>query len=83
MSPRIEYTDDLLPAAHPPSPVSVRQPAIGAPTGPAFADWDDPRAPSLLLYLAEEPEIGQRFSYGGATWEVVDYHDGWVARLVV
>jgi len=37
----------------------------------------------LLLYLSEEPEIGREFEYGGARWEIVDYQDGWIARLVV
>jgi hypothetical protein len=83
MSLRIEFTDDTPPAAPPQPRLTVRQPSVDAPPGPAFADWNDPTAPALLLYLAEEPEIGHRFSYGGASWEIVDYHDGWVARLVV
>ncbi len=51
--------------------------------GPAYAEWDDSRSTALLLYLADEPEIGHRFEYGGATWEITDYHDGWIAQLVV
>ena len=51
--------------------------------GPAYAEWDDSRPTALLLYLADEPEIGHRFQYGGATWEIIDYHDGWIAQLVV
>ena len=50
---------------------------------PVFADWHDTDLPALLLYLADEPEIGRRFSYSGVDWEIVDYRDGWVARLLV
>jgi hypothetical protein len=50
---------------------------------PVFADWDDDQVPALLLYLGDEPEIGKRFRYSGVDWEIVDYHDGWVARMLV
>jgi len=59
-----------------------RRSAVREP-GPATADWGDPGAPPLLLYLADEPEIGREFEYGGVRWEIVDYQDGWIARLVV
>ncbi len=61
----------------------VREPVPARGPGPAFADWNDPDTPPLLLYLADEPEIGREFEYGGARWEIVDYQDGWIARLVV
>ncbi len=64
-------------------PPAVREPVPARAPGPAFADWGDPNAPPLLLYLAEEPEVGREFEYGGARWEIVDYQDGWIARLVV
>ncbi|PWB68250.1 MAG: hypothetical protein C3F15_16875 [Holophagae bacterium] len=63
--------------------MAVREPASSRGAGPSSTDWGDPSAPPLLLYLAEEPEIGREFEYGGARWEIVDYQDGWVARLVV
>ena len=50
---------------------------------PAFLDSNDDRNPAMLLYLPDEPEIGRRFRYGGVEWEIVDYRDGWIARLVV
>jgi len=80
---RITYHDDDhadVAASH---AVTLREPMPGYGPGPAFAEWDDDQTPALLLYLADEPEIGQRFSYGGATWEITDYHDGWIAQLVV
>jgi hypothetical protein len=50
---------------------------------PAFADWDDVQVPALLLYLSDEPEVGKRFRYAEVDWEIVDYRDGWVARMMV
>jgi hypothetical protein len=50
---------------------------------PLLAGLDDPHVPPLLLYLADEPEIGRRFHYSGVDWEIVDYDNGWVARLIV
>ena len=47
------------------------------------ADWDNSEAEPLMLYVAEEPRVGLEFSYHGLSWEVVDYRDGWVARLLV
>lgn len=49
----------------------------------AHADWESPTNDTLLLYLAEEPQIGAEFSYNGFEWRIVDYRDGWVARLLV
>ena len=68
-------------AACPPS--RVQYPAPSSRPDPPLVDLGDPAAPPMLLYLADEPEIGRRFSYGGAVWEVVDYQDGWIARLLV
>jgi hypothetical protein len=62
---------------------TVREPVAHRRRGPAVADLDDPAVPPLLLYLADEPEIGRQFTYDGARWEIVDYQDGWIARLVV
>ncbi len=83
MTLRITYTDEAPPASRESTSPSVRQPTPHYGSGPAFADWDDGQVQALLLYLPDEPQIGHRFEYGGATWEIVDYHDGWVARLVV
>ena len=66
-----------------PVPAAVREPAIAQRPGAPVAGLEDPGSPPLLLYLADEPEIGRRFRYGGALWEIVDYQDGWIARLVV
>ncbi len=49
----------------------------------AHADWESPTDDTLMLYLAEEPRIGAEFSYNGLRWRIVDYRDGWVARLLV
>jgi hypothetical protein len=47
------------------------------------ADWDDSEAEPLMLYVAEEPRVGLEFSYHGLSWQIVDYRNGWVARLLV
>ena len=47
------------------------------------ANWERPSAEAMLLYVAEEPRIGYEFSYFGLRWEIVDYREGWVARLLV
>jgi hypothetical protein len=47
------------------------------------ADWEDSKAEPLMLYVAEEPRVGLEFSYHGLSWQIVDYRDGWVARLLV
>lgn len=83
MPMRITATDDAPLRTRPVACQSVRQPAAPFHPGPAFVDWNDPDTSALLLYLADEPEIGHRFAYAGVTWEVIDYHDGWVARMVV
>jgi hypothetical protein len=49
----------------------------------ALADWDRPSRSILKLYLEDEPEIGQVFYYNGLEWQIVEYRDGWIARLIV
>ena len=49
----------------------------------AHADWESPTDDTLMLYMAEEPQIGAEFPYHGLRWRIVDYRDGWVARLLV
>jgi hypothetical protein len=58
-------------------PVSAVSPHL------AHADWESPTDDALMLYLAEDPQIGVEFSYNGLEWRIVDYRDGWVARLLV
>ena len=36
-----------------------------------------------MLYVADDPQIGDEFSYNGLSWRIVDYRNGWVARLLV
>ena len=83
MTLRITYCDGGPDESVVAAPASGNRQAPHYGPGPAYAEWDDSRVAGLLLYLADEPEIGQRFTYGGATWEIIDYHDGWVAQLVV
>jgi len=47
------------------------------------ADWEDSKDEPLMLYVAEEPSVGLEFDYHGLSWQIVDYRDGWVARLLV
>ena len=80
---RITLADDTTGRAPARRSPAGRKPVPPRPGGAASPDWGDPSAPPLLLYLSEEPEIGREFEYGGARWEIVDYQDGWIARLVV
>ena len=66
------------------APRSVRAPRHRAPhRGPdvALLDWTS-TGRQLLLHLRDEPAIGLRFRYNGLAWEIVDYRDGWIARLL-
>ena len=47
------------------------------------ADWHDSEAEPLMLYVAEEPRVGLDFTYHGLSWQIVDYRDGWIAKLLV
>jgi hypothetical protein len=47
------------------------------------ADWEDSTTEPLMLYVAEEPRVGLEFSYHGLEWEIVEYRDGWIAKLLV
>jgi hypothetical protein len=83
MAVRIMLSDEDTAAAGVPFVPAGPRTAPRQSSVPAFADWDDDRSPALRLFLADEPEIGRRFSYSGVEWEIVDYRDGWVARLLV
>jgi hypothetical protein len=80
---RILLSEDNGDGPAPPLPTAVRQPTLEHRSGAPVAGLEDQGSPPLLLYLADEPEIGRRFRYGSALWEIVDYQDGWIARLVV
>ncbi|MCG6950021.1 MAG: hypothetical protein LJE93_14010 [Acidobacteria bacterium] len=47
------------------------------------ADWQNSSASPLLLYVAEEPRVGLEFRYFGLDWRIVDYRNGWIARMLV
>ncbi len=81
MNPRIEL-DESAPEAPPPTSAGD-QAAPPAARQLLDADWQDTGAEPLLLYVAEEPSVGLEFSYHGLDWEIVEYRDGWVAKLVV
>lgn len=81
MTPRIQL-DESLPE------VPIAHVETGGPPSPGArhlldADWEDPTSETLMLYLADEPRIGDEFSYHGLRWMIVDYRNGWVARLLV
>lgn len=86
MTPQIELDESTSPTPSLP-PVRVRERRAGRHGRGSHslvdADWEGRGPDALLLFVADEPGIGDRFAYAGATWEVVDYRDGWVARLVV
>ena len=47
------------------------------------ADWENSKSEPLMLYVADEPRVGLEFSFHGLTWQIVDYRNGWVARMLV
>ncbi len=72
----VTYRPDVLPTiAKRPPPARRRQLAI--------ADWDEATADQLILFVPDEPLIGDEFSYNGVRWQVVDYRDGWIARILL
>lgn len=83
MTPRISL-DDTAPegAVINSAPPLDFQPFVGS-RQLAVTDWDGKTADHLVLFLAEEPGIGDQFSYNGIQWQVVDYCDGWVARILL
>jgi len=81
MNPRIELDDTVALAievkrdkVEPPPPITRHL---------AHADWESSTEDGLRLYLSDEPGIGHEFSYNGVRWQIIDYRDGWVARLLV
>ncbi|MCK5375585.1 MAG: hypothetical protein KAJ97_00795 [Acidobacteria bacterium] len=82
MAPRILFDES---AVEPLLSTAQRVEAASPSRGPqlALADWDSPTRSVLMLYLEEEPQIGLDFRYNGLQWRIVDYRDGWVARLIV
>ncbi len=47
------------------------------------ATWENQSPDSMILYLSEEPGIGDEFTYNGVEWRIIDYRDGWIATLLV
>ncbi len=81
MNTRIEL-DDSGPGI-PSAPVEWDAPPAPCARQFAHIDWERSTADGMKLYLSEEPRIGDEFSYNGVRWQIVDYRDGWVARLLV
>jgi len=81
MKPRIELDDSVAVAINLERPQGDPPPPITRPF--AHANWETSRDDSLKLYLTDEPGIGDEFSYNGVRWQIIDYRDGWVARLLV
>jgi hypothetical protein len=81
MSPRIQLDESVSEV-----PITLETEA-GSPPAAARqlldADWEDSSTQTLMLYVAEEPRVGLEFSYHGLDWQIVDYRDGWVAKLLV
>ena len=81
MNPRFELDETVI------SPSTVDWVCLEPPPPTtrqlADIDWDSSTEDGLKLYLSEEPGIGDEFSYNGVRWQIVDYRDGWVARLLV
>jgi len=81
MSPRIQLDESLSEAPI----VATVAGKIPPPVSRQLldADWEDSKAEPLMLYVSEEPRVGLEFSYHGLSWQIIDYRDGWVARLLV
>jgi hypothetical protein len=81
MNPRFELDESVSDepvALHPETP-----PFPSAARYLLDADWEGSEAEPLILYVAEEPRVGLEFSYHGLEWQIVEYDDGWVARMLV
>jgi hypothetical protein len=81
MNPRIQLDEsrtetpvDRIPVASPPPATSRHL---------LDADWESSEGDPLMLYVAEEPRVGLEFSYNGLDWRIVEYSDGWIAKLLV
>jgi len=83
MTLRISFCDGDPPSLNGFVPSNALPPDDSHVAEPLLADLDDPYVPPLLLYLGDEPEVGRRFHYSDVEWEIVDYENGWVARLIV
>ena len=83
MNPRISLDDSIVSDV---AVYSVQSSKIPAPSDHrqlASTDWDRSTPGHLNLFLPDEPRIGDQFSYNGVQWQVVDYSDGWVARILL
>jgi hypothetical protein len=81
MNPRIELDDTVAAAIEVKTAKVDPPPPINQPL--AHANWETSTNDGLNLYLSDEPGIGDEFSYNGVRWQIIDYRDGWVARLLV
>ena len=89
--PVTRYTRNMSPRFHLDESV-IGAPFVGTAAGEnprsisrqlLVADWEDSETEPLMLYVAEEPRVGLEFFYHGLSWKIVDYRNGWVARLLV
>lgn len=82
MSPRFNLDDSVAYASDvPPAVVQGVPPARRRQL--AIAEWDGATTGQLMLFVPDEPLIGDEFSYNGIRWQVVDYRDGWIARILL
>ena len=81
MNSRIELDETIALATLATGAVTKPPPPFGREL--ANADWESAKNEPLMLYLSDEPAIGHEFSYNGVRWQIIDYRDGWVARLLV
>lgn len=65
-------------------PLAPRPARHAAPVAVTLANGEPEDAQSvMLLTLYDQPEVGKRFRYQDLEWEIVEYRNGWLARLVV
>ena len=81
MNTRIELDDSVV--EKPSAPIEWAAAPAPCARQIAHIDWERSTEDGMKLYLSEEPGIGDEFSYNGVRWRIVDYRDGWVARLLV
>jgi hypothetical protein len=81
MSPRIQFDESES------GTLILLESGLASPPAPTRQlldpDWEDSTGEPLMLYVADEPRVGLEFSYHGLDWQIVDYRDGWIARLLV
>jgi hypothetical protein len=81
MNPRFQFDESVSD-----EPLALHFESSSPPAIPRHlldVDWENANAEPLMLYVSDEPRVGLEFSYHGLEWRIVEYDDGWIAKLLV